>query len=145
MKISQGAQVALEFTASLDDQTVIGSNADEPLVFTQGSGEIFPAIEQAIEGMRVGETKQVALTAEQAYGVVNPDAIQQVKKSRIPAQACHVGGEFEAEGAEGACARVVEVFDDVVTVDFNHPLAGKSLCFAVKVLDVKPATPDSGR
>jgi len=140
VKVSQGAQVSLEFTVSLDDQTVIGSNTGEPAVFTQGSGEIFPAIEQAIEGMAVGENKEVVLQPEEAYGVVNPDAIQQVEKARVPEAAQHVGAELHAEGAdEEIRARVIEVHDDMVTVDFNHPLAGKSLSFEVKVLEVTAA------
>jgi FKBP-type peptidyl-prolyl cis-trans isomerase SlyD len=144
MKVSQGTQVSVEFTVSLDDQTVVGSNVgDGPLVFTHGAGEMFPALEQGIEGMEVGETKQVALSAEQAYGPVHPEAIQRIEKSRVPEGARQVGAELRAQGTDGEPlrARVTEVGDEVVVVDFNHPLAGKNLSFEVKVLDVQ--TPSS--
>jgi FKBP-type peptidyl-prolyl cis-trans isomerase SlyD len=140
MKVSQGARVSVEFTASLDDRTVVGTNVgEEPLVFTHGAGEMLPALERGIEGMEVGETKHVVLTAEQAYGPVRPEAIQRIEKSRVPEGARHVGAQLQAQGADGDAlrAKVTEVGDDDVVVDFNHPLAGQNLSFKVKVLDVK--------
>jgi FKBP-type peptidyl-prolyl cis-trans isomerase 2 len=145
MKVTQGAQVSVEFTVSLEDQTVVGSNVGgEPVVFTQGAGEVLPALEQQLEGMESGETKQVKLKADQAYGPVHQEAIQQVDKSRVPEDAQHVGAELRAQDPQGQTirARVTEVHDDVVVVDFNHPLAGEDLSFEVKVLDVQ-ARPDS--
>jgi FKBP-type peptidyl-prolyl cis-trans isomerase 2 len=140
MNVKRGAQVSVEFTMSLDDQTVVGSNVGgEPLVFTHGAGEMFPALEQGIEGMEIGETKQVTLTAEQAFGPVQPEAIQRIETSRVPEGARQVGAELRAQGTDGEPlrARVTEVGDEVVVVDFNHPLAGKDLSFTVKVLDVQ--------
>jgi len=138
MKISQGTQVSVEFKLSLEDETVVGSNVGgDPVVITQGAGEIFPAVEKGIEGMEAGGTKKFTLTPEEAYGPVQSEAIQDVERSRIPEGAHHVGAELQAEGNEGVRARVIEVRDDLIVMDFNHPLAGKNLTFEVKVVDVK--------
>jgi FKBP-type peptidyl-prolyl cis-trans isomerase 2 len=87
--------------------------------------------------MTVGETKQFQLKAEQAYGAVKPDGIREVEKSRIPEGARHIGAELGTPDDDTVRARVVEVRDEVVVLDFNHPLAGKDLSFEIKVLDVK--------
>jgi len=142
MKVSQGKQVTVEFTISLDDQTVVGSNVGgEPIVFTHGSGAIFPVIERAIEGMEAGGTVRGKLTAEQTYGPVDLTAIRSIEKSRIPDRSQHVGAELHTTGTQSARARVVDIRGDVIMVDFNHPLAGKELSFEVKVLDVQTVLP----
>ena len=142
MKVSDGAQVSVEFTVSLDDDTVVGSNVgNAPVVFIQGSGDVLPALEHALDGMAAGESKQLKLTADEAYGPVHPEAIQELERSRIPEDAHHVGAELQAESTEGETlqARVVEVRDDVIVADFNHPLAGETLSFDITVVDVKDA------
>ena len=144
MKVSQGAQVSVEFNLSLEDETVVGSNAGgEPVVITHGAGEIFPSVEKGLEGLEAGDTKKFTLTPEEGYGPVQPEAIQEVERSRIPEGAHHVGAELQAQDSDDIRARVIEVRDEVIVLDFNHPLAGKNLIFDVKVLDVKGA-PDEG-
>jgi FKBP-type peptidyl-prolyl cis-trans isomerase 2 len=138
MKVSKGMLVTVEFTISLDDRTIVGSNfGGEPIVFTQGAGAIFPAIERAIEGMEVGKTTRIRLEARETFGPVDPKSIQSIEKSRIPDRSQHVGAQLHTTGAAGAQARVVDIRDEVIVVDFNHPLAGKELSFEIKVLDVQ--------
>jgi FKBP-type peptidyl-prolyl cis-trans isomerase 2 len=138
MKISQGTQVSIEFSLKLEDETVVGSNVGgDPVLVTIGAGEIFPAVEEALEGQETGATAKVPLSPEQAYGPVQTDAVQEVEKARIPEGAHHVGAELLAQDQEGVRARVVEVRDESLVLDFNHPLAGKNLIFDLEVLDVK--------
>lgn len=142
MKISLGSHVTVEFTVKLEDDTVVGSNVGgDPVVFVQGKGDVLPALEQALDGMSAGESKHVKLTAEQAYGPIHQEAIQEIEKDRIPEDAREVGAALQAQSTEGETldARVVEVRDDVVIADFNHPLAGRDLIFDIKILDVKPS------
>jgi FKBP-type peptidyl-prolyl cis-trans isomerase SlyD len=141
MKVSNGKQVSLEYTLKLDDQSVLESNVGkEPMTYTQGAHEIVPGLEKAMEGLAVGDQKHVEVKPADGYGVIDPKAIQEVKKSQIPETAWKVGTQLEAKSPEGESMfpRVTEVKNDTVVLDFNHPLAGKTLFFDIKVLDIKP-------
>ena len=143
MSISDGKMISIEYTLTLENKKVIDSNVGgQPLDFTQGSHQIIPGLESALEGMKVGESKQVTVAPEQAYGPVNPKAIQEVQIDKIPEEARKVGSQLQAKDNQGRMVhpRVVEVKDKVVMLDFNHPLAGKKLFFDVKILDIKPGT-----
>lgn len=138
--VSKGKQVSLEYTLKLDDKNVLESNVGrEPMTYTHGAEEIVPGLEKALEGMAVGESKRVTVKPAEGYGEVNPKEFQEVKKSQIPEKAWKVGAELEAKSADGQSMfpRVSEVKKDTVVLDFNHPLAGKTLYFDVKILDVK--------
>ena len=142
-RISNGKLISIEYTLTLDDKKVIDSNVGgQPLDFTQGSHQIIPGLETALEGMKVGESKQVTVAPEQAYGPVNPKAIQEVQIDKIPEEARKVGSQLQAKSPDGRMVhpRVVEVKEKVVMLDFNHPLAGKKLFFDVKILDIKAET-----
>ncbi len=144
MAISDGQIVTIEYTLTLEDKKVIDSNVGgPPLDFTQGSHQIIPGLETALEGMKVGESKQVTVAPEQGYGPINPKAVQEVQIDKIPKEARKVGSQLSAKDDQGRMVhpRVVEVKEMVVLLDFNHPLAGKELFFDVKILDIKAATP----
>ncbi len=139
MTVSNGKQVTLEYTMKLDDQSVVDTNVGrEPLKVTQGRHEIIPGLEKALEGMAAGEKKKVTLAPTEAYGTVDPKAFQEVDKNMVPADAQKVGIQLEGKTADGKTVypRISEVKNDTVVLDFNHPLAGKTLHFDVKVLDV---------
>jgi FKBP-type peptidyl-prolyl cis-trans isomerase SlyD len=139
--VSNGKQVSLEYTLKLEDKAVLESNVGkEPITYTQGAHEIVPGLEQAMEGLAVGDQKHVVVKPADGYGPVDPKAFQEVKKAQIPETAWKVGTQLEAKGADGESMfpRVTEVKSDTVVLDFNHPLAGKTLYFDVKVLDIKP-------
>ena len=141
--ISDGNIISIEYTLTLEDKKVLDTNVGgQPLNFTQGSHQIIPGLETALEGMKVGESKHVTVDPEQGYGPVNPQAIQEVQIDKIPKEARKVGAQLEAKDEQGRTMhpRVVEVKEQVVMLDFNHPLAGKKLYFDVKILDIKPAT-----
>lgn len=140
--VSSGMQVSVEYTLKLDDQAVFDSNVgSEPLIFVQGAHQIVPGLEKALEGMKVGESKQVTVAPDEGYGVVNHEAFLEVEKARVPAEAHNVGATLQGQTANGQVvrARVAEIKDGTVVLDFNHPLAGKTLYFEVKVLEIQQA------
>ena len=140
MTISQGKEVSLEYTLRLADKKVVDTNvAAEPLVFTQGLKQIIPGLEKRLEGMAVGQEKQVVVTPEEGYGPVNPQAIIEVPKEQLPGESLKVGQVLEGRDPTGGpmYAKVTEIRDKTAILDLNHPLAGQTLYFEVKVLDIK--------
>lgn len=140
--VSDGKTVSMEYTLTLENKEVLDTNVGgEPLTFTQGSHEIIPGLETALTGMKAGESKQVTVTPEQAYGEVNPKALQEVPIDQIPPDARKVGVQLQGKDGQGRMVhpKVAEVKEQVVVLDFNHPLAGKTLYFDVKILDVQTA------
>jgi FKBP-type peptidyl-prolyl cis-trans isomerase SlyD len=138
--IQNGCRVSLQYTLSLGDGTVVDSNVDgEPLTYTHGEGQIIPGLERELEGLAEGVEQSVTVAPEDAYGPKHAEAIQEVDKSRVPDGAHRIGAALQGQTADGDVmqARVTEVKDDTVIVDFNHPLAGETLHFHVKVLGVE--------
>lgn len=138
--VSAGSQVTLELTLKLADESVVYSNVgSEPLTITQGTEQVVPGLEQALEGMHVGEEKQVTVQPNKGFGVVHPDNFQEVSKDEIPPDLLQEGAELQGEGPHGKTVffRIAEVKGETVVLDFNHPLAGKTLYFDVKVLDIQ--------
>ena len=143
MTVSNGKQVTLEYTLQLDDQSVVDTNVGgKPLKVTQGSHQIIPGVEKQIEGMAVGEKKKFSVAPTEGYGTVDPKAFQEIDKKMVPADAQKVGMQLEGTTTEGrkVFPRISAVKNDTVILDFNHPLAGKTLYFDVKVLDVAQAS-----
>ena len=142
MTISKDKNVSIEYTLKLDDESVVDTNVDsEPLKYVHGSGQLLPALESELEGMKAGEIKQVVLKAEEGYGETNPKALVEVAMDKIPEDAQKVGAMLQGQSAEGASvyARVAEIREETVILDHNHPLAGKTLHFDVKVLEINKA------
>jgi len=138
--VSKGKQVSLEYTLKVNEKDVVESNVGgEPMTYVHGAEEIVPGLEKALEGMSVGEKKHIAVKPVDAYGEVDQKAIQEVKKALVPEHAWKVGAELEARGPEGQSLfpHVTEVKEDSIVLDFNHPLAGKTLYFDVKILDIR--------
>jgi FKBP-type peptidyl-prolyl cis-trans isomerase SlyD len=140
--ITDGKQVSLEYTLTLEDKSKIDSNVGkDPLVFTQGAHEIIPGLEKKLSGLKVGESKQIEVSPEEGYGPVDPQRRQEVEKMKIPEDARKVGAKLTGQGPDGRMvfAQVTEVKEDTVILDLNHPLAGKKLFFDIKVLKVEDA------
>ncbi len=139
MTITAGKKVSMEYTLRLEDKTVIDTNVGgQPLSYTQGKEDIIPGLEKEMEGMNVGDSKEVTVTPEEGYGVVNQEAFIEVNKTQIPEQALQVGAQIQGQTQEGQPLQglVAEIKDDTVILDFNHPLAGKTLYFDVKILGI---------
>ncbi len=141
-EVATGKQISIEYILRLEDDSVIDSNVGEdPLIFIQGSHKIIPGLENALDGMRIGEIKQVTVEPEDAYGPVNEGAVSEIAKDQIPQDSLRVGTVLQGQSADGRViiARVVEVRKNTVLLDYNHPLAGKTLYFDVKILAVQDA------
>ncbi len=135
--LGRGKQVSVEYTVFLQDGTKIDTNVGEPpLVFVLGANQVFPALEQALVGLKVGDTKHVLLKPEEAYGQIVPDAFREVELETIPNQFRFVGAVLGIQDPNGGVypIRVHAINDEKVTLDFNHPLAGKELRFEVRVV-----------
>ncbi|HEU4684645.1 MAG TPA: peptidylprolyl isomerase [Nitrospira sp.] len=139
--VKDGAQVSLEYTLKLDGSVLESNVGKEPMTYRQGAHEIVPGLEQSLEGLSKGDKKHVVVKPAEGYGEVDPNAVQEVKKSLIPEAAWKVGTQLEAKSPDGQSSfpRVKEVKQDTIVLDFNHPLAGKTLVFDVTVLDVRPS------
>lgn len=138
--IEKGRSVSIEYTLKLDDGTTVDTNVGEdPLTYTQGQSEILPALEEALLGQAVGDTKELKLTAEQGYGAVDPEAYQEVELDMVPEDARTVGTMLVASAPDGQQQpiRVHEVREETIILDFNHPLAGEALNFDIKVLAIE--------
>ncbi len=137
--IENGKQVAIEYSVCTDDQSQIDSNVGkDPLVFLFGGHQILPALEESLQGLEVGDTKHVTLGPEDAYGVVNDQAYKEVDAKLIPEDLRFEGAllVIADEQFGEMLIRIDSLIDDKAVLDFNHPLAGKTLVFDVKVLDI---------
>jgi len=125
-------------------ETVDTNKGGQPLEFIMGKGQIIPGLENALVGMNEGESKDVLVKAADAYGEVNPEALQTLPKEQFEGVDLKEGMTLYGQGEDGQTVQVtVKSFDDKeVQVDFNHPLAGKDLMFSVTVLSERAATED---
>lgn len=116
----------------------------QPLTILAGKGEIIPGLEERMMGMQVGETREIEVPAAEAYGEVDESLIQQAPREYFQGVQLERGMPLQAQTPEGQIIQMVVVdFDEnTVTVDLNHPLAGKDLVFEIEVVNVREATPD---
>jgi len=143
MVITEGAQVTLHFALVLENGDIVDSNFDgEPATFAVGDGSLLPGFEHSLFGMASGENAELTIPPEKAFGQPNPNNIQHVDRSAFSedfelAQGLVVSFA-DAAGSETP-GIIVDADDKQVTVDFNHPLAGKSILFKVEIIAVVPA------
>lgn len=143
MAVEKGKQIAIEYTLRIGDGDVVDSNiGGEPLTYTQGEQQIPPGLEEALEGMEIGENKEVTVHPEKGFGERSETALREVEKSQLPEDARKVDVQLQGRDTDGniMTVRVAEVKDKTVVLDLNHPLAGKRLHFNVKVLDIKESS-----
>lgn len=139
MKVDDSTAVSIEYTMSFENGETIDSNKGaEPLSFVQGSHQIFEGLENALYGMVAGESKKIALQPEETYGPVNPDAIVKAPIGDLPADTREVGAFVQTSTPQGQTLKgqVTAVSADEATIDFNHPLAGKTLNFNITIISV---------
>ncbi|SPF77933.1 FKBP-type peptidyl-prolyl cis-trans isomerase [Pseudoprimorskyibacter insulae] len=135
-----GDTVKIHYTGTLaDGSTFDSSEGRDPLQFQVGSGQIIPGLDQAIPGMAVGDKKVVEVPCGEAYGDVNPQARQAIPREQVPADIpLEVGTTLQMQAPSGQVIPVVvaEVSEAEVTLDANHPLAGKDLTFAIEMVEI---------
>ncbi len=138
--IENGRSVSIQYVLTLDDGSVASTNVgQEPLKFTHGEGQILPGLESALNGMKSGENTDISLTAEEGYGVINPEAFVKVPIDMIPEDAREEGTMLVGRDPSGneMYVRVHEVNEDQIVIDQNHPLAGEALHFKITVIAVE--------
>ena len=145
MAIADNKVVGIEYTVK-DAKTgeIIDSNVGhKPLRFITGKGQIIPGLENEIKNMSVGESADVLVKAEEAYGQKDENAVQTLPREQFQGIDLQEGMTLYGQGENGETVQVtVKSFDDKsVTIDFNHPLAGKDLMFTVNIKEVRDATP----
>jgi FKBP-type peptidyl-prolyl cis-trans isomerase SlyD len=140
MTIQQGKLVSFDYTLTVDNQVIDTSKGKEPLQYTHGEGKIIPGLSKQLEGMKVGDEKRIVVGPEEAYGPVNPSAFQEVPKSKLPSDLKPEAGmhlQVNDQTGKSSIVMITEVKEDSVVLNLNHPLAGKTLTFDVKVVAIK--------
>ena len=143
MAVAKDTVVTLNYTGKLADGTVFDTSIGKsPLTFVEGAGTMIPGFEKAVLGLKAGQKKTFTLTPAEAYGEPNKALIIDVPKSQFPATMdVKAGMHVARETPQGAIPGVItKVGTSTVTVDFNSPLAGKTLTFTVDILSVRKAT-----
>ena len=146
--VKDGMMVSLDYTLKSPDGKVLEtSKGREPLKYIHGQKMMIPGLEKELTGMKVGGEKHVTVKPEDGYGKINPNAVQEVPKEKIPPNALKVGAVLAAKSPEGMIVpmTVREIKEKTVVMDLNHPMAGKTLVFDVKIVDIQPAPPPPSR
>jgi len=141
MVIEKGDKVKVNYVGYLEDGSVFDSSKeDEPLEFVVGENKIIKGFEEAVVGMEKGEEKEIILKPNEAYGDVNPELVKKIPKENFKSDVEPKEGMMLTLTAPNGIrlpARIVEVGENDLTIDLNHPLAGKTLKFKIKVLEVE--------
>jgi FKBP-type peptidyl-prolyl cis-trans isomerase 2 len=147
--IRDGQVVTLEYTVTFEDGAPLDSTGRcGPIVVMYGSGQLFPALEDRLGDMSVGETREFRIPAEQAYGAWHPELVRDLPRDRLdPALPLEIGHEYRMRAPDGPEVRfrLVEIGDVTVRGDFNDPKAGKALRAVVTIVAVREPTPAEER
>lgn len=145
LNIQDDTVVSLEYTLQVEGEIVDSTGEDEHIQFIQGYGQIIPGLERQLYGMSSGESKEVTVPPEEAYGVLDEDALGTVPRDEFPPDMPLEKGvalQLRDQDGEVFDAYVESVGKKTVEINLNHPLAGKELLFSVRVLDLRTATED---
>lgn len=139
--------VRLDYTLTLNNGEVYDSSTESgPLEYLQGHGQIIPGLEEALYDMEVGDEKDVVVTPDVGYGEYDPEAVQSIPRDVFPPEMELEPGMsvdlYDEDADEELEAVIDEVDEDEVVVNFNHPLAGETLNFHVRIAGIRPATPE---
>jgi peptidylprolyl isomerase len=135
--VENGSKVVLHYTGKFEDDNVFDSSIDkDPLEFVVGEGNLIPGFENGVIGMNVGDKKTIEIEAEDAYGPIKEELINTIPRENVP-EGVTVGQMLQAETEQGPIIVTIrDLSEESVTVDANHPLAGKKLIFELEVLEV---------
>ncbi|MGB2965298.1 MAG: peptidylprolyl isomerase [Anaerolineales bacterium] len=141
--IQDNLVVTLDYSLIIEDELMESTEDGEPIQFIQGMGQIIPGLENALYGLKIGDQKHVVVQPEEAYGEYDPESIQEAKKDEFSEEVpLDVGTFLDLGDDEGdiLSAQITAADEDTITLDFNHPLAGKTLNFEITVTDIRPAS-----
>jgi FKBP-type peptidyl-prolyl cis-trans isomerase SlyD len=148
MQVADNMAVSIHYTLTNDDGEVLDTSiGDEPLVYLHGVGNIIPGLENALHGKVAGDKFNVHIAPEDAYGEQMEEMIQVISRDMFEGiDNIEVGMQFNADVSSGSgVVTVVNIEDDDITIDGNHPLAGLALTFDVEVIDVRAATEEEAK
>ncbi len=138
---SDGNTVKVHYTGTLADGTTFDTSVGrEPLEFTLGAGQMIPGFEAGVRGMQVGQSKTVTIPAGEAYGPHRDDLVLVIQRDQLPAGLDpEVGQQLPMQQASGrtTVVTVTDVAEETITVDANHPLAGKELTFELELVEIR--------
>lgn len=143
LAVSENMVVQMEYTLTADGETVDQSPEGQPFRYTHGQGQIIPGLERQLAGLHVGDAKEVTVSPEEGYGPVDPNAVVEIPREQLPPTVTpEAGMTLSGVDPEGHPfrARIKEMHDTTVTLDLNHPLAGKTLLFKVKIVSIAPVS-----
>ncbi len=135
--------ITLDYKLIAEDEILESTENGEPIQFIQGIGQIIPGLENALYGMEIGDQKTVVIQPEDAYGEYDPESVQEAKKEEFSEEVpLDVGTFIDLEDDEGdvLSAQIIAAEEETVTLDFNHPLAGKTLTFEITLTDFRTAS-----
>ena len=138
--IEKGQTVTFDYTLTVDGKVVDSSQGHQPLQYKHGEGKIIPGLSRQLEGLHVGDEKDIVVSPDEAYGKADPKAFQEVPKSNLPQNIdLKVGTQLQATSRDGKVLLVTvsQVKKETVILNFNHPLADKELHFHVKILGIQ--------
>jgi len=139
-KVKDNDKVSVHYTGTLQDGEVFDSSKDrEPLSFTVGEGQMIPGFENAVKGMALNEKKSVTISPDDAYGEQRPEMVQKISKTQLPPDLNpQVGQQLASQlpSGEQIIVTVKEITEEDITIDANHPLAGKELTFEIEVVEI---------
>ena len=141
-KAKKGDTVQVHYSGTFNDGEQFDSSFErgEPISFTVGAGQMIPGFDASVEGMEIGETKEISLDPDEAYGSHNPQAIQDIEKSVIPEEfEFSVGLQVQGQTGDGRplIGVILSEQESTVTLDFNHPMAGKELNFKLELVGIE--------
>ncbi|WP_339659379.1 peptidylprolyl isomerase [uncultured Polaribacter sp.] len=140
IQVKENNTVKVNYTGKLSDGQIFDtSEGKEPIEFTLGQGQIIPGFEKGLMDMKLKEKKTITIAKEEAYGEINTDLIQEVNKSELPKDmAPEVGMGLVSKTPDGQEMNlmVIEVKEESIIIDGNHPLAGKDLIFDAEVVEI---------
>jgi len=140
-KVENGNTVKVHYTGTLKDGSVFDTSIErEPLEFKLGEGQLIPGFEKAVIGMEEGDKTKVDIPVKEAYGEAREDLVINVPKDQLPEDVQpEVGMQLQVNQPDGqpVPVRIAEISDDALTLDANHPLAGKDLSFEIELVEIK--------
>ncbi len=135
--IQKDSKVRMRYTLKVDGEVLDSSEGKEPLEFVQGAGQIIPGLEEELAGMKAGEKKQVRVGPAKGYGIRSKEAIKALPRKAFGEKKLRIGDRVQGQSKGKVFrAQVVKIGKTKVTLDFNHPLAGKTLDFSIEILEV---------
>lgn len=146
MTIQKEKVVSFDYTLTLESGEVADtSKGRNPLNFLVGSGQIIPGLESEMFGMSIGDSKVVKVEPKSGYGEKDPSLVQTIERSKIPESVkISVGEKLKGQTPEGHVVEgeIIDINEQFLQIDFNHPLAGQVLMFDIKIVDIRDATPE---